>query len=93
MLLNQTDIAGLQPPEVAEVLVRWRDRLDGHFERAAAAYDAQPRLPTAHVVGKLGELHQVFATTIPAVRVQREGWRDKLDLLLKELRDAGVLEP
>lgn len=90
-MLEEAEIDGLQPPEIAEVLGRWRDQLDDIFEHSAMAYDAKPSLPAAHVVGTLDKLHQVFATTIPAVRAQRDGWRDKLDLLLKELRDAGVL--
>lgn len=91
MPFNRAEIAGLQPPEIAEVLVLWRDRLDSAFDRAAEAFDAKPSLSAVHVVGALDKLHQVFATTIPAVRTQRDGWRDKLDLLLNELHDAGVL--
>ena len=92
MPLKRAAIAGLQPPDIAEILALWRDQTYSSFTCAAAAYDTNPSLLAAHAVGTLHKLHQVFATTIPAVRGQRHGWRSKLNMLLKELRDAGVLE-
>ena len=92
MILKQAEIAGLQPPEIAAVLVDWRDHLDGIVDVAGVAYDKASSLPVADVVGTLHRLHQVFVTTIPAVAMQRDGWRDKLDQLLQELQSAGVLD-
>ena len=90
-MFKKSEIDGLQPPDIAEVLNRWREDL--HVEHAARlkAYDERPttaaglQLPESdpHVLG--------FVPTIGMVRAQKPGWEPALDHLLERLRVAGWL--
>jgi hypothetical protein len=90
-LFSRKEIELLQPRDVAKVLAQWRTLVGACVGEAAGGYNESPSLESARTLGTFARLDQVFSTTIPAVELQREGWRDKLRLLLAELEAVGLL--
>lgn len=90
-MFNKSEIAGLQPPDVAEVLDRWRESL--HVEHAARmkAYDERPTVAARLELPKSDPHALGFVPTIGMVRVQKPGWEAALDDLLERLLAAGWL--
>ena len=91
-MFKWSEISALQPLEISEVLMRWRQDAGDKFSAAAQAYDASPSVAGTKLVGQLHSIDQLFVTTIPALRAQRPGWQQKLEELLAELRRAEMLD-
>ena len=90
-MFKMSEIDGLQPHELAEVLKKWQQQLIDRSAIAAREFNGAPSVLATGTLQVYESVQQLFTTTIPAIASKRPGWNDKLTRLRSELHKVKPL--